>query len=374
MNGIWRGLTWDHPRGYRALEAAAWRAAESGLSLSWDRHSLEGFETHPIGELCARYDLVVLDHPHVGEAVAADCLTPLEDLFSADEIAGWRRDCIGPSLDSYRYADQHWALPLDAASQVMARRRDVVETPPATWDEVIALSERKTVVLSLSGPHAILSFQSVCAALGAKAAAEPDVFMARAAAREAWAVLSRLTRTSPEALRDANPIAILDHMSAHDDVALCPLVYGYVTYAPGPVAFSDAPRVAANGPIGSILGGTGIGVSRRARPSPELLDHLRWLMFAEAQSGFIPDHDGQPALRSAWRDPAVDARWGGFYSGTVQTLEQASLRPRHDGAIAFQTAASERLRRGLLGGDAADAVLDDLQTLYARHHAPGAET
>ena len=147
-----------------------------------------------------------------------------------------------------------------------------------------------------------------------------------------------------------------------------------MTYAPGPVAVSDAPRVAANGPIGSILGGTGIGVSRRARPSPELLDHLRWLMFSEAQSGFIPDHDCQPALRSAWRDPAVDARWGGFYSGTVQTLEQASLRPRHDGAIAFQTAASERLRRGLLGGDAADAVLDDLQTLYARHHAPGAET
>ena len=91
MNGIWRGLTWDHPRGYRALEAAAWRAAESGLSLSWDRHSLEGFETHPIGELCARFDLVVLDHPHVGEAVAADGLTPLEDLFGADEIAGWRR-------------------------------------------------------------------------------------------------------------------------------------------------------------------------------------------------------------------------------------------------------------------------------------------
>lgn len=374
MNGIWRGLTWDHPRGYRALEAAAGRAAESGLNLSWARHSLEGFEAHPIADLCARHDLVVLDHPHVGEAVAAGCLTPLEDLFEAEEIAGWRRDCIGPSLDSYHYAQRHWALPLDAASQVMARRRDAVQTAPATWDEVITLSERKTVVLSLSGPHAVLSLQSVCAALGARPAADPEIFMDRAAAREAWSILSRLTRTSPEALRNANPIAILEHMSAHDDVALCPLVYGYVTYAPGAVGFSDAPRVTADGPIGSILGGTGIGVSRRARPSPELLDHLRWLMSADTQSGFIPEHDGQPAMRSAWRDPALDARWGGFYSGTIQTLEHASLRPRHDGAIAFQTAASERLRGGLLGGDAAAAVLDDLQTLYARHHAPGAET
>ena len=83
----YRGLTWDHPRGYNALAAAA---QAEGLPLVWDKHSLEAFESHPIGDLCARYDLVVLDHPHVGEAVATDCLVPLEDLFGADEIATWR--------------------------------------------------------------------------------------------------------------------------------------------------------------------------------------------------------------------------------------------------------------------------------------------
>ncbi|HEX5786951.1 MAG TPA: extracellular solute-binding protein [Woeseiaceae bacterium] len=371
----WRGLTWDHPRGYRALEAAARRAAADGLALTWDRHPLEGFEAHPIAELCARYDLVVLDHPHVGEAVAAGCLKPIEDLFGADDVARWDAECIGATAASYAYAGRHWALPLDAATQVMARRPDLVDTPPATWEEVCALAERQVVALSLAGPHAILSFQSICAAV-ADSAARPgdDEFVERGVGREAYRIMTRLVRTSPQALRDANPIALLEHIASGDGVALCPLVYGYVNYASRGVAFSDAPRAVPGGRPGSILGGTGIGISQRAKPSPALLAHLRWLLSDDAQCGFIPQHEGQPARRSAWQDAGVNAQANGFYAATRETLEQATLRPRHDGAVAFQAAASARLREGLFAEQPAHAVLDDLQPIYERHHAAGAET
>ena len=113
MTPEYRGLTWDHPRGYNALAAAADAARD--VAIAWDKHSLEGFESRSIAEQCALYDLVVLDHPHVGEAVAADCLVPLENLFAADELAQWGDAAVGPSLASYLYADKHWALPLDAA-------------------------------------------------------------------------------------------------------------------------------------------------------------------------------------------------------------------------------------------------------------------
>ncbi len=71
-----KALTWDHPRGYNALAAAAKlsETANSGLDIHWDKQPLEGFESHPIADLCARYDLVVLDHPHVGEAISGNCL------------------------------------------------------------------------------------------------------------------------------------------------------------------------------------------------------------------------------------------------------------------------------------------------------------
>src|SRR5690606_20502147 len=101
-----KALTWDHPRGFDALAAAARRPelAESGLAIDWEKQPLEGFESHPIADLCARYDLVVLDHPHVGEALEGDYLQPLEEVFDEATIERLRCESIGPSLDSYHFA------------------------------------------------------------------------------------------------------------------------------------------------------------------------------------------------------------------------------------------------------------------------------
>jgi multiple sugar transport system substrate-binding protein len=369
---MFRGLTWDHPRGYNALAAAG------GDLIAWDKQPLEGFETHPIADLCEQYDLVVLDHPHVGEAVAQACLQPLEALFSADEIAALEADSIGPSLVSYRYAGRHWALPLDAATQVMAFRADLVDgAPPRTWEDVLTLAGRVPVALSLAGPHAALSFQSIVTAFEGSPS-DPERFVDEAAGLAALNVLARLSAQMPEVARPLNPIGLLGLMASGDAVALCPLVYGYVNYAAPtgsgrPIAFADAPRAADGSRPGSTLGGTGIGISARCTVTPALLDHLRWLMSEEAQTRFIPAHDGQPSRRSAWTDAAVNARWGSFYAATAETLERAHLRPRHNGAIAFQTRASALIRDALAHGTPHRAVLDALQTAYADSRAPGME-
>jgi multiple sugar transport system substrate-binding protein len=369
----YRGLTWDHPRGYTAL------AASGGALIAWDRQPLAGFETHPIADLCARYDLVVLDHPHVGEAVAQACLQPLEALFDAAEIAALEADSIGPSLASYRYAGRHWALPLDAASQVMAFRADLIDdAAPTLWSEVLALAEQVPIALSLAGPHAALSFQSIAAAFAATPA-DPAQFVDEDAGLVALDILARIAARMPVTAWPLNPIELLHRMATSDDIALCPLVYGYVNYATPtdpaakPIAFADAPRGTAGGRPGSTLGGTGIGISTRCAVTPELLDHLRWLMGAEVQTRFIPQHDGQPSRRAAWADEAVNARWGGFYRATAATLEQAHLRPRHDGAIAFQTAASSMIRRALVDGTPHRALLDAMQAAYTASRAPNAE-
>ena len=132
---------------------------------------------------------------------------------------------------------------------------------------------------------------------------------------------------------------------------LCPLVYGYVNYAAPSadgrsLAFRDAPRQAEGGRPGSTLGGTGIGISRRCKISPALLDHLRWLMGADAQVRFIPAHDGQPSRREAWHDPDVNARWGNFYVNTAETLEHAYVR-RATRVTLVSSGPSALLRGGL---------------------------
>jgi multiple sugar transport system substrate-binding protein len=373
----YEGLTWDHPRGYHALTAASSQLGDS-CTLSWQKQSLEGFEAHPIADLCARYDLVVLDHPHVGEAVAAKCLQPLESLFSAAEIAALERDTIGPCLSSYRYEGKHWALPLDAATQVMAYRADLIECPaPTTWDAVVALSERSPVALSLSGPHAALSFQSIATAFGEPPAqANPERFVSIDTGLVVLELMARLASRGPALVWTLNPIGILGHMAQSRDIALCPLIYGYVNYARptqrrdlAAISFTNAPRQSPGARPGSTLGGTGIGISTRCQPSPELLNHLRWLLSDDAQSSFIPDHDGQPSRRSSWQSSAVNVRWNDFYRRTAETLENAYVRPRFDGAIAFQSHCSQLIRDGLAERRPHRATLDDIQAAYARAYA-----
>jgi len=377
-----KALTWDHPRGYNALAAAAKRpeVTGAGLELEWDKQPLEGFESHPIADLCARYDLVVLDHPHVGEAVGGDCLLSLEEVFGEQTLAALGKASIGPSLTSYRFGAKHWALPLDAATQVMALRPDLLPgAVPVTWDEVVSLSrDTGKVALSLAGPHACLSFLSIAAALGeAPAEKDPDILVSAQTGTRVYELMAELAALSPKSVRQKNPIGILAHMAEHDDAILCPLIYGYVNYAAPQsghrIAFHNAPRETTRSRPGSTLGGTGIGISRRATVTDELKAHLLWLLGREAQSGFIPDHDGQPSRRDAWHDDRVNARWDDFYRNTADTLEQAYVRPRHDGYIAFQGKASALLGQAFDERRPADAVLNELQSLYAASRQNGGE-
>lgn len=359
------GLTWDHPRGRDALEAAAAVFSASGRdTLRWEAQSLEGFESSPIDDLAERYDLIVLDHPHLGDALASNSIRPLDEVFGADELERWAAAAVGPSAASYMVDGRSWALPLDAATQVSARRADLVPTAPASWEEAIRLADTGLVAPSIAGPHALLTFCSIAVSLGEEPAARPDRMLSRPVARQALDILRQLAASAPANVLGLNPIGMLEHLSTRDDLGYIPLVYGYVSYSSASLArrVSFAAPPTACGRIGSTIGGTGIAISRRSEPSTELLDHLRWLLAPETQSGFLPEHAGQPSARAAWLDPGVNAAASGFYADTLGTIENAWVRPRFPGYIPFQSEAAMILRAGL-GSDTENA-LDELDDLY----------
>lgn len=364
-----QGLTWDHPRGYDALAEAARRvnAYREAPLVAWQKQPLEGFESAPIADLAARYDLIVLDHPHIGEAVAEDCLIPLDDLFAPQQIAAWQHDSIGPALASYHWQGRIWAVPLDVATQVVARRADRISEAPESWDEIEHLAQSLPVAMSLGGPHACLTWMSLVASTGASVGGAQLVD--DAAAVLALERMHRLFQNAPGGSDALNPIGLLETMARSDDIALIPLIFGYVTYArtghaPHVVTFSDTP-CSAGGRAG-VLGGTGIGFSRRATPSQDLLDHVAWLMTEAVQTDLFPDFGGQPSARAAWRDPKVNQAWGSFYTKTAATAENALLRPRFDGYIAFQTAASNTIRAALKASDAPEHTLATLRMLWRK--------
>ena len=137
-----RGLTWDHPRGYAPLEAASNHYCERyGLDVRWDKRSLKDFGDTPVDTLAADYDLLIIDHPHVGIAAACACIVPLEEVLDEATLARLARESAGPSHRSYSYNGCQWALAVDAAVQVSAYRPDLFDLPfPQDWQEVLGVA------------------------------------------------------------------------------------------------------------------------------------------------------------------------------------------------------------------------------------------
>ena len=94
-----RGMTWDDPRCYDPLAACAltWRD-RTGVQIARDRRSLQDFESFPVETLARRYDLIVIDHPHVGQVVAEGCLVALDVPRSAAECLTLAEASVGGLL------------------------------------------------------------------------------------------------------------------------------------------------------------------------------------------------------------------------------------------------------------------------------------
>ena len=356
-----QGMTWDHPRGYDPLVAASRAWAEMhGETIAWDRRSLQDFESYPVEELARRYDLIVIDHPHVGQIADAGCLVALDE--ARDAAAG----SVGGSYESYRWKGRQWALPIDAAAQVQAWVPGRIAAPPRDWGEVLALARDGGLTLPLRPPHSLLSLFTLCGMAGATLAVEgPELFPAEAA--PAYAQLAELAAIVDARAYRQDPIAALEAMAAPDArLAAAPLIYGYASYAregfrPVRIAFADLP---AADPRGSALGGTGIAVSAFGKSPERAAAFARWVASGPVQRGLYAAAGGQPAHADAWSAPEVNAAAGGFYAHTRATLDRAWLRPRHPGYMAFQHAGSVRLNAALRVGEPAHAALAALNALF----------
>ncbi|MFK7791522.1 MAG: carbohydrate ABC transporter substrate-binding protein [Devosiaceae bacterium] len=320
-----------------------------------------------------------MDHPHLGEAIAEHCLLPLDAIFAARDLERIAARSIGQSFQSYQMGKHLYALPLDAAAQVMAYRADKVRSCPVLWSDVICRAETQgDVGLCLAGPHALLCLMSMACALDpALDMRDATTWIEPQLCTEAYQILQGVYAHAVPGTWELNPIAMLQAMATEPDIALCPLIYGYVNYSQPPeqtlVRFADAPRTHNSGRPGSILGGTGIAISRRASVSEPLKNHLIWLLSEEAQRGFIPAHDGQPSARCAWQDVALNEASANFYAATTITLEAAAIRPRLDGYIAFQKEAAALLRAALADGQSGVRVAQALQNAFT-HHCSNQET
>lgn len=385
MTRVLGGVTWDHPRGYEPLAKGVplFTATHPDYQIEWTRRSLRDFGVQPVEALADRFDILVIDHPFCGRAKATGCFLDLRPLFPAEFFAMLERESVGPSSRSYDYGGGVWGLPTDAAAQVASYRPDLLaalnfDGPPRTFAEVIELGKAARKAgkwLGLPGVQsdAACLVATLAANLGAPISPNSDELLPTDIFKTALDYLSQLRPLCHPESPDRNPIMIYDAMWSRDNIVYVPFGFGYTNYSrlgvKKPLRYTT---IAGPGPdpvAGATLGGAGCAISARCRDVEAAVAYLAWLHTPEHQAHAYFQNGGQPGLRSAWIDPEDDREAGGFFSGTLPTLDTAYVRPRFDGFIPAFEHMGELVHLFLAGEGDPRAIIRSSNEVYARARA-----
>jgi len=367
-----KGMTWDHARGFDPMVATAEIFAERhpGTTITWEKRSLQAFADRPLEAMANDYDLMVIDHPHVGSAARSGLLLALDGTGHDDALATLSRESCGPSHPSYAFGGRQWALAIDAAAPVAAYRPDLLDRVPTTWPEVIALAEQSRVVWPLLPINALMCYFTLLANVGEafgrnERGADPGTGV------RILEEMLAVARHVPEACLSMDPIGASEWLACRGSHAYVPFLYGYTNYSragfrPHRLRVADMPALGGDGPVGSAIGGTGIAVSAATKHPEAAVEYAVWIASAECQRGAFFASGGQPANRLAWTDDECNRVTDGFFRDTLATLEGSWLRPRHDGYMPFQDIAGDIVHACLTGQQTPEATVRAVNDAYDR--------
>jgi multiple sugar transport system substrate-binding protein len=372
-----RGMTWRHDRGLAPMLDTADRFAaqtQGEVAIEWEARSLSEFGEVHAEHLAEKYDLVVLDHPYVGELARSGSFLALDEFLSPDQVRHFAADSTGPSHASYVMDGHLWALAIDAAAQVAGYRPDLLEREglpvPVTWEDVLKLGAARKgfVSMPLLPLDAFLAFCSICANAGEAPFTNPGTFVSRPTGEYALNLLRQLRSCSVEQALSENPIAVWERMSTTDETAYCPLAFGYSNYArlgyrERRLMFGAIPS-AGHGPAGATLGGAGLAISCRCPHRDAALAYAAWVASPACQSGPYVESGGQPASRTAWTSDHANALTGGYFRSTLPVLENSWLRPRDPAFSERQTTGADVIARFLEQKTSLGDPLDELDRVF----------
>jgi multiple sugar transport system substrate-binding protein len=369
------GITWNHTRGYLPMVATAQRFSEvhPDVSITWHKRSLQQFADAPLANLAARFDLLVIDHPSIGEAAHENLLLPLDEHLPTAFLADQATNSAGGSHASYAWEGHPYALAIDAATPICGFRPDILTRanaePPQTWDDLLALARRGLVTAPAIPIDSLMNLFMLANALGAEPFTDSGEVISSWEGAEALRLLRELVQLSAPGSLEQNPIRTWQLLADSDSVAHCPFAYGYSNYSrPGYVAhpLSVGGLVTLNGVrLRSTLGGAGLAISRACAHRDIALAYAQFVADPLTQRTLYFSSGGQPGHRAAWLDPAANAATNNFFANTLPTLDTAWVRPRFPGFIAFQDAASNLVHHYLVHGGSEAEVLTRMNAALA---------
>ena len=367
-----KGMTWDHPRGLDCLVNSDGLLQEQlNVSVDWSARSLLAFGDQHISEFYADHDLMIIDHPHVPDAVHANAVIALEDVASAKDMALLAKTSVGASHDSYIYKGKHWALAIDTAAQVSAYRPDKTSQSLVFWSDVLDAGREGLVLWPHKPVDAFSTFATLMAQKG-HALCSGSEYIDKAVAAEVLAFMIELAKVVPAQCLSMNPIEAAEYLVTTDKEHYSICMYGYTNYSRNgfrerPIIYDDVPSFDGLA-SGSQLGGAGIAISS-ATKNVELAAKVAILLsLPQIQSTTYVDAGGQPGNLAAWKAPHANAITRNFFNNTLRTLERAWVRPRFLGWPDVQYQSSLIIHKILKEKNFSSSDIAAISETYTRYN------
>ena len=345
------------------------------VSVKWDIRSLKEFGDMPIEDLIVEYDLITIDHPYMGQAHKNQLLIDLKGFLPQESLNKLESAYVGPCFGSYEYENHLYALPIDAAALVAAKRDDLFFelglTAPKNHEELKSFYKKipkmYSVAWALCPTDIWCSFLTLCVQIGGRGFINENGVTHTIGAKAIDELKYHLEFLHPDSI-NWNPIQILDKMASNDEILYAPYLFGYTNYsrlgyARHIVTFIDSPRNPKM-EVSTILGGVGLAISANCSHKEMAVNLLKYIADSDNQEGAYVRHQGQPAGLKAWQSQANNILCGDFFKNTMNTMQKAYVRPQHPGWNQFQEQGADLVHTGVVKNLQSQEMIKELNTLY----------
>lgn len=371
---ILKGIAWNHTRGFTSVVATAQRFEELNpdVRITWEKRSLQAFADASLSDLVSNYDVLIMDNPHVSIAAKDTLLLPFDDYLSTDFIKELANNSVGKSHASYNVFNKQWTLATDAATPIATWREDLVSKYniqiPKTWQDLLELTKTGKVAFASIPIDTLMHHYMFCIALGARVFESKTEVAPRQIMIEAIKMYKELVDLAPSFCLEMNPIKIYERMTQTDDIAYSPFNYGYSNYSKKNYAdqvLKAGGLVTFKGKrLRSTLGGAGIAVSSKTKHAEIAMKYAQFTASEKTQSGLYFEFGGQPGHRKSWLNDDVNNQCKNFFKDTLQTLDEATMRPQYYGYMYFQDEASPVIHDAIIGKTSIEAAVDKMNAIY----------
>jgi multiple sugar transport system substrate-binding protein len=352
-----------------------WNAAHADQKVTFKEQTDQADQQHDdlVQHFQAKatdYDVVDVDVVWTAEFAAKGWLQPLKDKTALDTSA-----MLKPTVDSATYKGTLYAAPQTSDGGILYYRKDLVPTPPKTWDEMMSMCSiaKANNIGCYSGQFSKYEGLTVNASEAINSSGgsvldkdgKPNLNTA-----DAKAGLQNLVKAYADGNIPKEAITYKEEESrqAFQDGKLLflrnwPYVYNLAT-TEGSSTVKDKLGMAAlpgkSGPGASSLGGHNMAVSVYSKNKATALDFLKFMTSAETEKFYATQGSLAPVLGALYEDKDLVAKLP--YLPVLKTsIENAVPRPVTPFYPAVTKAIQENAYSAIKGEKPVDTALSDMQ-------------